>query len=227
MSVAVDNGPMFDQLLSQWNRHRGLTGPPSDAIELWCDDGRSVWIGDCWGPAVPYGPVDHGNGHRNHGYTRTKGDAQVVEHIPEAIDCPIFIRFLSAVNAVDSPVESVGCEKGFFPAIDRGDASVQLGAYVDLIFTDADSNDRPENSLLLASHLLRACVGCATWWGQVAMVLQRMRYIEGTHTPWGLMLRIDNYGRSEAEALKYWETTVERLARAVIALPRDLKWRAA
>ncbi len=42
--------------------------------------------------------------------------------------------------------------------------------------------------------------------------------------PWGLMLRINNYGRNEAEALNFWTTTVERLAHAVIALPKNFRY---
>ena len=163
---------MFEELLSQWQLHRGLAGPAPSPLKLWGDGGRGAWIADSWGPAVPYGPLDHRDGHQNHGYVRIKGDAEATRRIPEAADWPALMQFLDALNAAESPIESVGCEKGFFPVEGQCEPTVKLGAYIDVIFTDAGLNDRPENSLLLASHLLRAIEGCEKWWGDVSMVLQ-------------------------------------------------------
>ncbi|MBZ5657627.1 MAG: hypothetical protein LAO56_20365 [Acidobacteriia bacterium] len=101
---------------------------------------------------------------------------------------------------------------------------MELGAYIDVIFTDPVLNERPENILLLASHLLPAVEGCEKWWGDVSMVLQPMRLIPGASAPWGLMLHISNHRRSEGEARKFWGVTVERLGKAARALPKNLKW---
>ena len=65
---------MFEELLSLWQPHRGLVGPPTSRIKLWSEGGRGVWISEAWGPAVPYGPIDHEDGNQNHGYIRIKGD---------------------------------------------------------------------------------------------------------------------------------------------------------
>ena len=216
---------MFEELLTQWQPHRGLLGPAPARIKLWNEGGRGVWIADSWGPAVPYGPIDHGDGNQNHGYLRIKGDAQGAQRIPEAADWPELLQLLNALNAPESPIESVGCEKAFFPVQGQGEPTVSLGAYIDVIFTDAALNERPENALLLASHLLHPIKGCEKWWGNVSMVLQPMRLIPGATAPWGLMIHIVNYGRSEAEARKYWNVTVERLAKAAAALPKDLRWK--
>ncbi len=101
---------------------------------------------------------------------------------------------------------------------------MKLGSYVDVIFTDASLNEAPENVLLLACRLLQAIDGCEEWWGDVSMVLQRMRFIAGATLPWGLMLRIDNHGRTEDEARKFWAETARRLAKAVAALPENFRW---
>jgi hypothetical protein len=174
---------------------------------------------------VPYPPVDHGDGHQNHGYVRVKNALQLVEQIPETSDCPELSAFLLIVNSPDSPIESVGCEKGFFPGDIEGAPPVKIGSYIDMMFTDAALNDSGENALELASLLLHAIQGCECWWADVSAVLQRFRYVPHTIAPWGLMLRVSAYGRNEPEARKFWGTTLERLGGAVQALPRDFKWR--
>jgi hypothetical protein len=222
MDVIILN--MFEELLSLWQPHRGLVGPPTSRIQLWSEGGRGVWISESWGPAVPYGPIDHEDGNQNHGYMRVKGDAIGTRRIPEAMGWPELVQFLDSLNADASPIESVGCEKSFFPVTGQGDITVSLSAYIDVIFSDPALNERPENILLLASHLLPAVEGCEKWCGNVSMVLQPMRFIAGATAPWGLMLHITNHGRSEAEARKFWGVTIERLGKATGALPKNLKW---
>lgn len=114
-----------------------LGNPPTQPIRLWVEGGRAVGIDDSWGPAVPYGCVDHPDGHQNHGYMRIKGDAEAARRIPETVDWPELGEFLAAVNAAESPIESVGCEKAFFSIQGQGEPTVKLGSYVDLIFTEA------------------------------------------------------------------------------------------
>ena len=155
---------------------------------------------------------------------RIKGDAVGAQRIPEAMGWPELVQFLDSLNTDASPIESVGCEKSFFPVTGQGDITVSLGAYIDVIFSDVILNERPESILLLVSHLLPAVEGWEKWWGNVSMVLQPMRFIAGATAPWGLMLQITNYGRSEAEARKFWSVTVERLGKATSALPKNLEW---
>ena len=42
MDVIILN--MFEKLLSLWQPHRGLVGPPTSQIQLWSEGGRGVWI---------------------------------------------------------------------------------------------------------------------------------------------------------------------------------------
>jgi hypothetical protein len=168
--------------------------------------------------------MDRPEGGRNHGYKRLKGAPEAIGQIPEAEGYPELAALLVAVNGPDSPIESVGCEKRVLP-VDAGDARVQLGSYIDVIFTDAGLNDSAEHALQLAVHLLQAVQGCARWWTFVEAVLQRFRFVPQTVAPWGLMVRVNAHGRDEAEARKFWAETLKRLGNAVRALPRDFRWR--
>ena len=217
---------MFKELLLQWQAHQGLTSPPSEPILLWREQNRSVWIANAWGPAIPYGPVDHGDGHQNHGYKRVKGNPEAVRNIPEAQGWPEFQEFLITVNGAESPIESVGCEKGFFPVDLAGDALIKLGSYIDVIFTELTLNERPETLLLLASRLLHAVKGCESWWGDVEIALQPFKGILGVaDAPWGLLLRVTNHGRNREEARKFWGETLRRLGKAISQLPSDFRFR--
>jgi hypothetical protein len=221
--MAENQSPsILDEVLTQWEPHRGLTAPPPQPIQLWVRDGRIIYVEETWGPAVPYPPVDHGDGAKNHGYVRLKGNASAISQIPEAQKWPELGQFLEVINATASPVESVGCERRFFPAKDAGAATAKLGSYVDVIFTDAALNEHPEKLLLLAAHLMAALEGCDKWWASVEIGLQRFRHITGANSPWGLMLRVCNHGRSEDEARKFWGESLRRLGAAVSRLPRDL-----
>ena len=216
---------MVGELLSQWEAYRGLTSPPPAPVRLWSEGGRGVWIDNAWGPAVPYGPVDHGDGHQNYGYVRIKDALELLGRIPETTGFPELAALLMIVNSPDSPIESIGCEKGFFPGDVEGGPPVKLGSYIDLMFTEAALNDSPENALQLASHLLQAVQGCERWWADVSAVMQRFRFVPGTAAPWGLMLRMSTYGRDEPEARKLWGVTLDRLGKAIQTLPRDFQWR--
>lgn len=214
--------PMLSELLSQWLMHSSVAYPPSEPILLWADSGRFVAINNGWGPPVPYPPFDHGNGHQNHGYVRIKGRAETALRIPEVVDAPELGAFLIAVNSPDSPIESVGCEKAFFPVEGHDVLTAQLGSYVDLIFSEPSLNDRPENVFLLISMLVPAIEGCDRWWSQAEFMVQRLKGLGGAVCPWGLMLRVTGLGRDKEEARKFWGETVKRLTQAVQRLPKEL-----
>jgi hypothetical protein len=64
---------------------------------LWREMARSVWVAG-WGPVIPYGPVDHHDGNRNHGYRHLKDNADAVQAIPEAKGWPELQALLLALN---------------------------------------------------------------------------------------------------------------------------------
>ena len=156
----------FEELQKLWEPYRGLTKPPAQTVTLWSAGGCGIFISNDWGPAVPYGPVDHGDGTKNHGYLKLKDDLSRIGQIPEVENWPELQRFMEALNAPSSPIESAGCEKGYFPNDEQGGPPVLLGSYIDVIFTNAALNDRPENPLLLASRLAQAVDSCEKWWAE-------------------------------------------------------------
>jgi hypothetical protein len=215
---------LFDELLRQWEPHRSLTSPPPEPIKLWGDDARDVYLDESWGPAVPYPSVRRDNGTTNYGYLRVKGAPEAIARIPEAQDWPELQAFLQAVNAPESPIESVGCEKNYFEVDVPGVPKVKLGSYVDIVFSEPALNDRAENQLFLASHLLEAVEGCGQWWSLVEIGLQRLRYLGGASAPWGLFLRVIAHGRSQEEARKLWGESMRRLTAKVAGLSADFRY---
>jgi len=137
---------MIEELISQWDAYRGLTSPPPVPVRLWSEGGCGVWIDNARGSAVPYGSVDHGDGRQNYGYVRINDATESVGRIPETTGFPEFAAFLMIVNSPDSAIESVGCEKSFFPGDVEGGPRVKLGSYIDVMFTDAMLNDCAENT---------------------------------------------------------------------------------
>ena len=214
---------LFEHLLSLWQPHKALTAPPPTSISLWSQEGCCISIGDEWGPPIPYHPIDHRDGHQNHGYVSLKDYPEATDQIPEAVGWPELQQFLKIINAPESPIESAGCEKGFFSS-DAGVATTYLGSYVDVVYSEALLNDYAENLLFLASKLVYPIEECAKWWSMVNISLCRFKHIAGTQLPWGLQLHVTNHGRTEEEARKCWGVTLLRLGSAVAQLPKDLKW---
>jgi len=223
--ITIESETLFAELLSRWQPFASLTDPPPSSIELWARGQCRVSIGDSWGPPIGYAPHDHRDGTMNYGYVSAKGDPEAVRRIPETLDYPELAEFLITTNAQSSPLESAGCEKCFFPASHgSGDATTYIGSYVDVIFTEASLNDRPENHLLLAGRLIPSVAECEGWWGAVTLELVRYKSVPGTQLPWGLMVHITNHGRTKDEARKYWGETLRRLGATIAELPTDFKW---
>ena len=205
-------------MLSKWDACRELTAPPSEPVQLWGEGGRRVFLHNKWGPAVPYPPARRAGGSQNFGYTRIKGSPELIEAIPEVAGFPELATFLARINSSESPIESVGCEKSFFPNDVQGQPPVYIGSYIDVLFTEMALNESADNAIYLAANLLKAVELCEAWWASVSMMLQRFK-----SCPWGLMLHITNHGRDEAEARKLWGVTLDRLGKAVQALPKGFR----
>src|SRR6266705_3025691 len=166
---------MLDELLDAWATHKPAASPPVGPIRLWTDQTRVVYIEDKWGPAVPYpAAATRKDGSRNYGYVRLKASPEGIGGIPEVQGWPELQRFLEIVNAPLSPIESLGCEKGFFP-IEGEDTMVKLGSYVDVVFSEPSLVGEPANLLRLAAVLMNSVVGCEQWWGSVVLGLRRLR----------------------------------------------------
>lgn len=206
---------VFEKLVDSWRSLSESNYPPREPIKLLEYDQSIVYIEKSWGPAVPYPAVDHHDGDKNHGYRRVKGNEEAIASIPEVEGFPEYRDFLIALNSSDSPVESVGCEKGFFPVSDHPDIKIQLGSYTDMVFSDFELNASPENLLYLASVFVKAMEGSGQWWSKTELGLQRLRLLYGVKEPWGLMVKIQGYGQSEEEARSTWGVSLDKLAESI------------
>ena len=216
---------MLDELLKHWEPYRNLPAPPAKAIQLWVKDSRIIYIDDRSGPAVPYPAIDRHDGSRNHGYVRLKENFRTIGKVPEVQGWPELQKFLETVNAPDSPIERLGCEKCYFPLEGRGAAKVSLGSYVDVAFSDTTVTEKPENFLRLAVPLVNAVEGCERSWGQVELGLQPLRYFFGSTTAWNLLIRVTNQGRTEEEARRFWGESIRRMGDAIAKLPANFPCR--
>lgn len=206
---------IFEKLVNSWRSLNESNFPPREPIKLLEYDQSIVYIEESWGPAVPYPAVDRRGGEKNHGYRRVKGNDEAVALIPEVEGFPEYRDFLTALNSIDSPVESVGCEKGFFPVSNNPDIKSQLGSYTDIIFSDFNSNSSPENLLYLASVFVKAIEGSGQWWSKIELGLQRLKLLYRVKEPWGLIVRIQGYGRSEEEARSTWGVSLDKLTGSI------------
>jgi hypothetical protein len=210
----------FETIRTLWAPYDQLAGPPPEPIRLWGEGWLGIWISNDWGPAVPYPGIDHRDGNMNHGYRPVKADPSAIRRIPEVNGWPELVDFLEKVNAESSPIESVGCENGFFPSDLQG-WNAKIGSYVGVIFTNPVLNDRPENLLRLATVLANSVEGCERWMASISLVLERNKALMGAQTPWGLMIRPQNYGRTLEEARRLWADSLARMGKAISALSRD------
>jgi hypothetical protein len=211
---------IFENLLARWELYNALPTFP-EKISLWGENGYGVWLVDTWGPPVGYGPIDHGDGHKNYGYRRVKGDQRSICEIPEVHGWPEFSRFLKDINVSHSLIESVGCEKGYFVPEDKTLPPIMIGSFVDTIFTNFLLNRHPQNFLYVLGRVIPAIRDCAKWWADISFVLERSRGIPGVMNPWGLMFHIKNYGRTEEEARKFWAESLQRIGNVISNLSPD------
>jgi len=218
--MRVESAPLLlTELVNGWNENASDAYPPKEAIVFWRRATQTVYIDSEWGPCVPYPAINHNDGTKNFGYVRLKENTQVIRKIPEVSGWPELAEMLETINAPNSPIESVGCEKGYFDLTEGGAATVTLGSYVDIIFTNTSLNENTKAYLHLAAMLLEATAGCEQWWGRIELGLQRLRGLEGTEIPWGMLIRVQNAGRDREEARKYWAETIRRIQKEIASLP--------
>ncbi len=210
-----DREVILKELIDEWEALDISDGLPKKSIRLLTEEECIVYVEDSWGPAVPYPAVDHGNGQMNHGYRRVKGDNDAINSIPEVANFPEYQAFLRAINSTDSAIETVGCEKLFSPINNHPTIKVNIGSYTDIVFSDFELNSDPKNILYLASIFVEALNGSAAWWSKAEIGIQRLKVLYRCHKPWGLMLRVQGYGRTEEEARMTWGTSLNKLSEAV------------
>lgn len=208
---------LFNEALAVCDPRTLVAAPPLKDIVLVSRGTRTIYIEGSWGPAIPYPAVRHEDGTQNHGYRPIKGDREAIEMIPEVQGYPDLAEFLVAINASDTQIESVGCEKLLQEEIHEQQTIFMVSCYVDIIFSDLPANEDPHSHLQLAARLAAAVDGCEQWWTRLELALQRFRALPRGIAPWGLMVRVLSGGRSLDEAKQMWSHSLQRLARAVAA----------
>ncbi len=209
-------------ILAAWTPYKNHQGLPDEDTILYSDAGCVIFFSAAYGPAVPYAAVDHGDGTKNHGYVKLKNCTDAIQNLPEAQGWPEIIHFLTVSNTPDSPLETVGCEKCYFPVEDRDRVKVKLGSYFDFVFADPSFCESPEEYLRLATYFANTIEGCVRWWTQVEAGLHQLSHLRGLANPWGLMLRVVSHGRNDEQAQELWGETFKRLAKAIESLPPKL-----
>lgn len=220
-----DRKHILENLLIEWDTLKELDSPPSEAKKLLAEGECVVYVEDTWGPAVPYPPIRHSNGELNHGYRRVKSDLEAINAIPEVQDFPEYRDFLKSINSADSVIESVGCEKSFFPINNHPAIKAQLGSYTDIVFSDHALNNNPRNVLYLASVFVESLKGSSDWWSSAELGIQRLRGLYEQPKPWGLMLRVQGYGHTREEARACWAISLNKLAASVATIRLDEMYR--
>jgi hypothetical protein len=198
-------------LMDNWENQKALGAPTDKPRQIWRDKTRSLWLDDRWGPAVPYPPADRASGATNHGYARLKGNPALLNRVPELQDVPEFLELIRQINAGQSPIESVGCEKFYDDDPKQALACRYLTSYTDIIFTRHALNGEPGNFVRLAARLLASVEGCEVWWGTVELAIQRLKHLYGVRDLFNMTIRVFGNGRNDEEARKYWAVSLGKL----------------
>lgn len=82
------------------------------------------------GPTVPYGPVEHDDGHVNHGYIHLKGRPPKAKEISEVVGKPDLIALLEYCARTESPYVTLGCENELFPVRSKRRRTASLHRFV-------------------------------------------------------------------------------------------------
>lgn len=207
--------------LQRWRELQPTQIPPTQDLVLWRSESRTIYVEAKWGPAVPYPPVPRTDSESNYGYRRVKGNADALASIPELQEWPEYGSLVRTVNRDSSPLESVGCAVGFLDQPDASRPPVYVGSYIDLIYSDARVSQGPEPLIKLAGTLMDSVKGCEAWWASVEMGLQRFKCFPGTATPWGMLVRVTNYGRDKPEARECFGVTIQKLETAFSLLDQS------
>ncbi|UIF89196.1 hypothetical protein [Cupriavidus sp. UYPR2.512] len=219
MGVALS---LYQELVAAW-RSTAPDLPAQLAQPLLTRATRTVYLEDSWGPAVPYFPIHHEDGSKNHGYSNVKAELNLIDLLPEVHEYPELANFLKTINAAGSPIESLGCEK-LLQETETPTNGVRaiMSSYVDVAFSDPSKVSDASYILWLAALILAASEGCEQWWASMELGVLRLRSFLGVTKPYGLLIRVSCAGRTAAEARDGWAATLQVVA-SVAKLPAAAK----
>ena len=169
--------------------------------------GQNVVIAEGgWGPVVPYPPIDHSGGERNHGYIDLRSDPELALQIPEVLDYPELGKLLKIINTDPSPLFSIGCECGSFPYKRPTAAGITayLSSYIDVAFVQLEQNKIKENLLGLATKISEPFNRLTDPWTQLEIELQQARSLLGESGCWMLQTKVMGFGPDQDGARQTW-----------------------
>jgi hypothetical protein len=152
------------------------------------------------GPAVPYEPVNHGDGTLNHGFVDLTVHPEMLSEVPELKDRPGFATLVKIINDPQSPLMTLGCEAALFKTQDAGEATHYVGGYIDIAYRDAALATQ-DNLIGLARYIVKVRKPKQDDWTIYEFNIQRLRHFFGKEA-FNLELKVLGYGRNELEA---WE----------------------
>jgi hypothetical protein len=163
---------------------------------------------------VPYGSVVREDG-TNHGWVDLRDRPDLVDLIPEVRDLPGMQAILRTANDNQSPLMSIGCEKGLFPVDGHYPITHMVGGYIDLAFRIGDCNG-PDQLIKLARLILSKVEptppGVTTGY---EFLVQPLKNFFGQGNRYALTLKPRGFGKSETKALEAFEIACMHAANAL------------
>jgi hypothetical protein len=163
---------------------------------------------------VPYGSFVREDG-TNHGWVDLRDQPGLADRIPEARNLPGMQAILRAANGPQSPLMSIGCEKGLFPVDGHHLITHMVGGYIDLVFRTGDRNDPDqlvEVARLILSKMGSAPPGVFTGY---EFLVQPLKSFFGEGGRYALMLKPQGFGEDETAAWKAFEVACMYVANAL------------
>ena len=162
--------------------------------------------------SIPYGPVDHEDGTKNHGYSSLVDDPDLTYAIPELVGAPSLQDAVRALNGARGNFESIRCMRWR----DRQDEQLRECLSLGLVFCDralfADYHSMMAviGELLLAAqaHEIPSCQ-------MLYIELQRAVKFEPETLGWIMDIYLSGRGADEDAALQALAAAIDGLVRVL------------
>jgi hypothetical protein len=169
------------------------------------------------GTLVPYGPANHDDGHKNHGWIDLRDHPDLVAQIPEVARSVGLVRLLEAIASPASRIMSSACECHAFHCSDEEDrrSEWKVGGFVVTMFKDADRNAIPENLIELAYRIAERIAPTEAHVIGFEFIVEPLKYFFGRHDCHAVMLKALGYGDTEAEAWTAFDYATSAIAESI------------
>jgi hypothetical protein len=153
---------------------------------------------------IPYYRPDDES--RSHGYVNLRQQPEAIEDLPELKGCAPLRDFVTALNAEDSPFETLGCEKWMEPwSHEQFPGFVtRHGSYVDIALADKSQCSTPDvyHDLI---HAFRAYAQEHPVYDVMHVYFALRPTVSADQAWWTLEFWNYGIGRNGADAERWWE----------------------